>query len=187
MSQSQLLTHVVAVLEAASIPYMITGSTVSSMQGEARSTHDIDIVVGVRPSAIPALLAGFPAPRFYLEEDAIRDALAHFGMFNVLDSEGGDKVDFWILKPDPFEQSMFHRRYRETAAGIEMYVSQPEDTILSKLRWAKMCGGSEKQMSDCRGVYEVNFTHLNLDYLKEWARELEVEDLLQRVQREAQV
>jgi len=187
MSQSELLRYVVAVLEAASIPYMITGSTVSSLQGEARSTHDIDVVVGIRPSAIAALLAGFPAPRFYLDEDAIRDAQANFSTFNVLDNDSGGKIDFWILKPNPFEQSMFHRRYRETAAGLEMYVSQPEDTILSKLQWAKMCGGSEKQMNDCRGVYEVNITHLNLDYLKQWARELEIEDLLQRVQRSAQM
>ncbi len=187
MSQSQLLRHVVAVLEAAEMPYMITGSTVSSLQGEARSTHDIDVVVGVRPAAISALIAGFPSPRFYLEEQAIRDAVAQFGMFNVLDSEGGDKVDFWVLKPDRFDLSMFHRRYKETGAGIEMWVSQPEDTILSKLRWAKMCGGSEKQMGDCRGVYEVNYPHLDQEYLRTWAKELEIEDLLLRVQREAQV
>jgi hypothetical protein len=186
MSQAQLLIHVVAALEAASIPYMITGSTVSSMQGEARSTHDIDIVVTLRPPAIPALLAAFPAPRFYVDQDAIRDAIVRCGTFNVLDSEGGDKIDFWILKPDPFDQSMFQRRYRETALGIELCVSQPEDTILSKLRWAKMCGGSEKQMTDCRGVYEVNFSHLDPDYLRQWAAVLGVEDLLERIRREAQ-
>jgi hypothetical protein len=185
MSQSQLLIHVVALLEAADIPYMITGSTVSSLQGEARSTHDIDIVVAVRPDAIPALLAGFPTPRFYIDEDTIHDAIAHFHTFNVLDNDTGDKIDFWILKPDPFEQSMFQRRYRETALGIEFNVSQPEDTILSKLRWAKTCGGSEKQMNDCRGVYEVNLTNLNMDYLHQWAAKLEVEDLLHRLEHEA--
>ena len=84
------------VLEGASIPYMITGSTVSSLQGEPRSTHDIDVVVGIRPAAIPALIAGFPWPRFYLPEESIGDAVAHFGMFNVLDNDTGGKVDFWI-------------------------------------------------------------------------------------------
>jgi hypothetical protein len=187
MSQSQLLIHVVAVLEAASIPYMITGSTVSSLQGEARSTHDIDIVIAIHPDSIPALVAGFPAPRYYVDEDSIRDAIAHFHTFNVLDSESGGKIDFWILKPDAFEQSMFQRRYRESALGIEIFVSQPEDTILSKLRWAKMLDGSEKQINDCRGVYEVNFTNLNLDYLRHWARELAVQSLLDRIEREAQV
>jgi hypothetical protein len=187
MSQSELLRHVVAVLEGASIPYMITGSTVSSIQGEARSTHDIDVVVGILPTAIPTFLAGFPPPRFYLEADAIRDALTHTSSFNVLDADSGGKVDFWILKPDPFNLSMFHRRYKETAGGIEMFVSLPEDTILSKLRWAKECGGSEKQMWDCRNVFEVSHSHLDFEYLSHWARELEVEDLLERIKREAEI
>lgn len=187
MSQSQLLIHVATLLESAAIPYMITGSTVSSLQGEARSTHDIDIVIAIQPDAIPALLTGFPAPRFYVDEESIRDAIAHVHTFNVLDSESGGKIDFWILKPDAFDQSMFQRRYRESTLGIELFVSQPEDTILSKLRWAKMLDGSEKQMNDCRGVYEVNYTNLNMDYLHHWARELAVLDLLDRVEREAQV
>jgi hypothetical protein len=185
MSQSELLRYVVALLESAAIPYMVTGSTVSSMQGEARSTHDIDIVISIRPSAIPTLLAGFPAPRFYVDEDAIRDAIKNFSMFNVLDNDSGGKVDFWILKPDPFEQNVFRRRYRESTAGLEVYVSQPEDTILSKLLWAKLSGGSEKQMSDCRGVYEVNYSQLDPEYLRHWAGVLGVEDLLDRVRREA--
>jgi hypothetical protein len=165
---------------------MITGSTVSSMQGQWRSTHDIDVVVGMRPSAVKALAAGFPSPRFYLDEDAIRDAVMHAGMFNVLDNESGDKVDFWMLKPDAFEQQMFRRRYRESAAGIELYISQPEDTILSKLRWAKQCGGSEKQMADCLAVYEVNYTNLDMDHLTQWAEELGVTELLARIRRDAQ-
>ena len=144
-------------------------------------------MVGIRPSTIPLIVAGFPSPRFYLAEEAIRDAMTNFSMFNVLDSDTGDKVDFWILKPDAFEQSMFRRRYKESTGGMEMYVSQPEDTILSKLQWAKQCGGSERQMGDCRAVYEVNYTNLDIDYLKRWAGDLGVADLLERIQREAQV
>lgn len=185
MSQPELLRYTVGVLEGASIPYMVTGSTVSSMQGRPRSTHDIDIVVGIRPSAVEAIVQAFPSPRFYLEPQSIHEALPQFGMFNVMECETGDKIDFWILKPDPFELSMFHRRYRERGAGVEMYVSQPEDTILSKLRWAKLSGGSEKQLGDCIAVYEVNITNLDMAYMHEWAKELGVEALLERVRGEA--
>jgi hypothetical protein len=185
VSQPELLKYTVAVLEQASIPYMVTGSTVSSLQGQPRLTHDIDIVVGIKPSAVDAIVAAFPNPRFYLEPESIRDAMAHYGMFNVMESDTGDKLDFWILKPDPFDLSMFHRRYQEFAAGIRMYVSQPEDTILSKLRWAKMSGGSEKQMADCVAVYEVNLTNLDIAYLDHWARELDLLPSLERVRRQA--
>jgi hypothetical protein len=35
-----------------------------------------------------------------------------------------------------------------------MKVSTPEDTILAKLRWANLSGGSEKQFTDALRVYE---------------------------------
>ena len=45
MSQQELLKRVVKALDDARIDYMLTGPIVSSMQGEPRSTHDIDMVV----------------------------------------------------------------------------------------------------------------------------------------------
>lgn len=48
MSQQELLKKVIKVLEDARIQYMITGSVVSSLQGEPRSTHDIDMVVAMK-------------------------------------------------------------------------------------------------------------------------------------------
>ena len=47
MSQQELLKRVVRILDGAKIKYMLTGSVVSSLQGEPRSTHDIDIVVAI--------------------------------------------------------------------------------------------------------------------------------------------
>lgn len=35
----------VEALDASATPYMLTGSLVSSMQGEPRSTHDMDFIV----------------------------------------------------------------------------------------------------------------------------------------------
>ena len=48
MSQLELLENTVKALEQANIPYMLTGSLVSSFQGNPRSTHDIDIVVSIK-------------------------------------------------------------------------------------------------------------------------------------------
>ncbi|MCI0464928.1 MAG: hypothetical protein L0Z62_49030 [Gemmataceae bacterium] len=74
MSQQELLTRVVQVLDAAGIDYMVTGSLASSLQGEPRSTHDIDLVVALTPEGAEALLKAFPPPAYYLAEAAIRDA-----------------------------------------------------------------------------------------------------------------
>jgi len=48
MSQQELLKQVIQALDQAEIEYMITGSVVSSLQGEPRSTHGIDIIIFIQ-------------------------------------------------------------------------------------------------------------------------------------------
>jgi hypothetical protein len=69
-------------------------------------------------------------------------------MANLIDTVSGDKADFWLLTETPFDYSRFTRRYHEELMGMRIAVSSPEDTILMKLRWSKMSGGSEKQFSE---------------------------------------
>ena len=107
------------------------------------------------------------------------------GQFNLLDAAGGDKVDFWILTEEPFDQSRFARRYVEEFEGQQLFVSRPEDTILMKLRWAEMSGGSEKQFGDALSVLELQRGSLDLAYLGRWAKELNVWELWRQLQDEA--
>lgn len=174
MAQQNLLKKVVEVLDAAGIEYMVTGSIASSLQGEPRLTHDLDFLVEIAADQVPVILAAFPPPEFYVSEDAAEEAVRTQGMFNVLHTAEGDKVDFWILTSDPFDQSRFGRRYVEQVFGVDLKVSRPEDTILMKLRWAKMSGGSEKQFLDALHVYEVQAGALDLDYIARWAETLGV-------------
>lgn len=166
---------------------MVSGSVASSLQGEPRSTHDIDLVVDIKRVAASKLVKAFPPPDFYLDEKSIVDAINNQGMFNLIDMNAGDKVDFWILTDDPFDRSRFARKYVEEVMGMQIMVSSPEDTILIKLRWAKLSGGSEKQFTDALRVYEVQFERLDRDYLHRWAKKLEVEPMLQRLQEEAEI
>jgi len=69
---------------------------------------------------------------------------------------------------------------------MRITVSSHEDTILAKLRWAKLSGGSEKQFTDALRVYEVQCKKLNMDYLHRWAEKLDVESILQKLQEEAE-
>ena len=181
MSQQELLKKVTQVLDKAGIEYMITGSVVSSLQGEPRSTHDIDIVVAIQESAVKRLIKAFPSPDFYLDENSILEAIKRQGMFNLIDVSTGDKVDFWILTEEPFDQSRFSRRIIEDFVGLKLLVSSPEDTILAKLRWAKLSGGSEKQFTDALRVYEVQYGKLDNDYLEQWARRLSIESSWKRL------
>lgn len=172
MSQSQLLKRIVAVLNDAGIDYMLTGSLASSLQGQPRATHDIDIVISISAQAAEPLLAAFPPPDFYLERVAIDSAIATAGMFNLLDVCEGDKADFWILTNDAYDRARFARKYVHDFGGTPIKISRPEDTILMKLRWAQMSGGSEKQFSDALGVFEVQSKKVDQQYLQEWAEKL---------------
>jgi hypothetical protein len=186
MSQQELLKKVVETLDRAGIEYMMTGSVVSSLQGEPRSTHDIDMVIAIEKSKAPTLAEALGEPDFYLSEQSILEAIDNRDMFNLIKPETGDKVDFWILSNDAFDRSRFSRRYSEEFMGIQMRVSTPEDTILAKLRWAKLSGGSEKQFTDALRVYEVQYEKLDLDYLRRWVKELDVEALWKRLTSEAE-
>lgn len=185
MSQPELLIKVVTVLEKAGIDYMMTGSIVSSLQGEPRSTHDIDMVVLLEKPMINELLNAFPPPNYYLDEATILDALKRHEMFNLLDIIEGDKVDFWMLTDDPFDRSRFSRKVTVELMNLKMKISSPEDTILAKLRWAKLSGGSEKQFGDTLRVYEVQFPKLDIDYLEYWIDELKLKEYWKRLKNEA--
>lgn len=166
---------------------MVTGSVASSLQGEPRLSHDIDIVIAVQAPAIPKLLQGFPPPDYYLDEESMLSALDSKNMFNLIDVKGGDKVDFWLLTDDPFDHSRFARKYPEDFMGMKIKVSRPEDSILMKLRWAELSGGSEKQFTDALRVYEVQFKNLDISYMDAWAKTLKIESSWERIQSEAQL
>jgi len=187
MSQQELLKKVIQALDQVGIQYMITGSLASSLQGEPRSTHDIDMVIAIQESKVHKLVEIFPPSNFYLDEDSVLDAINRQSMFNLVDINVGDKVDFWILTEEPFDQSRFSRKISEEFMGLKMQVSTPEDTILAKLRWAKLSGGSEKQFADALRVYEVQYGKLNIDYLKHWVKKLDVESLWKRLVDEAEI
>ena len=185
MSQQALLTRIVEALEGAGIPYMLTGSLASSLQGQPRATHDIDLVVDIAASAVARVTRALSAPQVYLDEHAVSDATRRRTMFNLIDSSSGDKADFWLLTDDSYDRERFARRLRVEALGRELCVSTPEDTILMKLRWSAQSGGSEKQFNDAVGVYELQAGSLDERYLDEWALRLEVADALARIRGQA--
>jgi hypothetical protein len=185
MSQQDLLSKVVRALDESGCAYMLTGSFASSMQGEPRLSHDIDVVGDISAHALPALLKSFPSPEFYLDELSVREAISARTMFSLLQVSEGDKVDFWLLTDDPFDIARFARRRAEPALGLTLFVSSPEDTILMKLRWAKLSGGSEKHLHDALRVYEVQFGRLDMHYLATWLDALALQDYWEQLLQKA--
>lgn len=184
MSQQELLISVLSVLNELQIEYMVTGSIVSSIQGEPRLTHDIDIVLAISNEDVLRLREAFPPPQFYLDSVAACEAIRNYSMFNLIDSVNGDKVDFWLLTKDEFDASRFSRKQCINFLGVKAFISAPEDTILAKLRWIKMSGGSSKQFTDALRVYELQYALLDLTYIEAWAEKLGLTGLWQETKQQ---
>lgn len=185
MSQQELLTYVAGALRRLGVSFMLTGSHASSVQGEVRSTHDIDLVCRLQESDVGPLLSEFADDRFYLSESAVRAAIRARRMFNLLEVRTGEKVDFWLLTESPFDQARFARRRPIMFDGVRLEISSPEDTILMKPLWSEQSGGGEKQFLDALRVYELQSSLLDVAYLETWAAELGLTALWQRLTAEA--
>ena len=177
MTEQELLIDCLRRLNASGIPYMLTGSMASNFWGVPRTTHDLDFVIQLSQSSAPALVAAF-TPDFYLAEGSVLAALQPPYQFNAIDPRTGLKVDFWLLRPDPFEQEMFARRIGTELFNVWAWLATPEDVVLHKLYWNSITP-SERQLGDAAGVVAVQRDALDLDYLRRRAKEMGVDATLE--------
>jgi hypothetical protein len=174
LDELAVLKLVTARLDAAGIPYMVTGSLASGHYAEPRMTRDIDLVVELASTDVGRLRALFAA-EFDVDDEVIREAIARRSMFNLIHVEAVVKVDFIVRKDEPYRLEEFRRRRRVPIDGQPMTLVSPEDLILSKLVWAK-AGGSELQRRDVRGLLRM-VPDLDMAYLERWAAALSVSAL----------
>jgi hypothetical protein len=168
------LSQLVAALDAARIPYMVTGSFASSAHGVVRGTHDIDVVITATAAQLRALVAQFPNDRFYADEYDALEALSHSSQFNIIDFATGWKADLILRKPREFSRTEFDRRRPHVINDVNVYVATPEDVLIAKLEWAKM-GESERQIEDAAGVIATQGPDLDRAYVQHWVHELGLE------------
>jgi hypothetical protein len=108
---ADLLARMTGLLDAAGIPYMLTGSFASTLFGAPRTTQDIDIVIDPTLGALEKLLHALPDTEYYVSREAAREAYGAEGMFNLVDFATGWKVDLIIRKRRAFSQEEFTRRF----------------------------------------------------------------------------
>lgn len=181
------LREVVAVFDRLGIPYALGGSMASSIHGVHRATHDADVTAEPFAGKESALVASFGAD-YYISLPAVEQAVRSRSSFNVINTRTGFKVDVFVRKDDPFEQSAMSRRRAVSlpdAAEQPIVVHTPEDLILFKLRWYRLGNEtSEQQWRDVLGVLQTQAGRLDQDYLDQWAGQIGVADLLARARQE---
>ncbi|OGO34406.1 MAG: hypothetical protein A2W35_09480 [Chloroflexi bacterium RBG_16_57_11] len=175
---------VTAVFQRLGIPYAVGGSLSSSVHGVMRSTLDVDILADMRMEHIQPFVAALSA-EFYADDEMITGAIMHRTSFNLIHYATAFKVDVFIPKLRDFDRMQLGRSARSIIIADpeqSVYVTSPEDIILSKLEWYRMGDEvSDRQWRDILGVLRMKSGLLDLTYLHRWAKELGVEDLLERL------
>jgi len=177
MEQSELLRYLVRCLEKLEIPYFITGAIASIAYGEPRLTNDIDIVAEVNDGHIAKLKKCFPEDEYYLDSDAILEAIKRRHQFNIIHPSSGLKVDVMISKRDAFDESRFARIKRmRPLEDTEANFASPEDVIIKKMEYYKEAS-SDKHIRDVMGILKISGELIDLEYISLWAKRLKLDDI----------
>ncbi len=189
---SDAVERVLSVLDRLEIPYLIGGSVASAIFGNNRPTMDVDLVAELRPDQVDEFVTALQID-FYADAPSIREALQRGRAFNLIHYASTFKVDVFPLRSDEYSRVSFGRRRFEQSRSfgpepIECAVASPEDTVLRKLEWYREGGEtSERQWNDLRGILRVSGLLLDYAYLRQWAKFLKVDDLLEELLNEASV
>ncbi len=180
--------QVIQTLETLGVPYLIGGSLASAVHGVARATLDTDLITELQSQHAQPLVEALQ-DAFYIDLNAVRQAIQQQSSFNLIHLDSMFKIDVFVSKRRPFDQARFSRRAAYIVAtnpDQTAYVSAVEDTILVKLEWYRLGGEvSGRQWRDVLGMIKVQQAQLDRAYLQRWATDLGVADLLEKALTEA--
>ncbi len=174
MSADDVLARIVSTLERATIPYMLTGSLASSIYGTPRATMDVDIVFAPTEEQLRRLKELMPEAEYYFDLTDALDAHRRRSQFNVIDFATMWKVDLIFQRHRPYDRTAFERKVAIDHQGFQVFVASAEDSIISKLEWAKL-GDSELQIRDVVGILRMRSEVLDRAYIEHWVHQLQLE------------
>jgi hypothetical protein len=183
MDPIEVILTVAVALDRIGVAYYIGGSFASGAYGVYRATADVDMVADLREDQVDILVAELDT-EFYADAEMMRDAIRHRSSFNLLHLSTGFKVDIFLPRDRAFDRAQLARRalfpLRDVPAS-NAYIASAEDSILAKLEWYRLGNEiSERQWTDVLGMLKVQGRALDTTYLRHWADELSVADLLDR-------
>lgn len=182
---------VIEAFETLDISYYIGGSMASMAHSIPRTTLDIDLVADLHHQHIRPLVEQLQDD-FYIEAQAIQEALTHRSSFNVIHLPSSMKVDVFLLKARAFDREAMRRAQPVAMMGRTesdprpFRLATPEDMVLAKLEWYRLGNEvSERQWNDVLGVLKVQQGRLDTRYMERWAAVLNIADLLEQAQDDA--
>jgi hypothetical protein len=166
-------------IENLGIKYLLTGSMAMMNYSVYRFTADIDLILELKTEDVPKLIKALE-PNYYVPHQTARRAVSTEKMFNVIHEETAFKIDCAVRKSTAFQMKVFQRGEQTNFYGRKIWIITKEDLILSKLWWAKD-SLSEKQLTDVKNLIRTGFDG---GYIKQWTRQLGVDEMFEQCLRE---
>ena len=161
------------------IAYMVTGSFAMSAYGEIRHTKGIDVVIELPIQYVSRFASLFEPERYYISENSVRRAVERRSMFNVVDKQYGDKIDFIVRKDTDFAKESFSHRRRAVTGGVEFWTSTKEDLIIAKLDWAR----DSKSELQIRDIANLTSDEYDAEYVADWVDRLDLDEIWAEVEK----
>jgi hypothetical protein len=95
----------------------------------------------------------------------------------VIDMATAWKAALIVRKARPFSVEEMRRRMEGDLLGVRVFVASPEDTLVAKLEWAKLGGGSQLQIRDVVGILQLRKDELDIPYIEHWITQLGLDDI----------
>jgi hypothetical protein len=171
VDQAELLIYLLDALHRVKLRYAIVGSHATIAYGEQRLTNDIDVLIDLDLTTLQTFCREFPPPRFYVSEERAKTAAAKGGTFNIIDPEGGQKIDVFV-PASAFDRTQFDRVVKlPIGQNREAQFVSPEDVIIKKMEYYRE-GGSEKHLRDIAAVLKILGDKVNRQQVEDASIEL---------------
>ena len=182
------LEPIINVFDEMGISYYLCGSLASSAYGLSRTTQDIDLVSDISMGHVNSFVEKLKE-KYFIDAEMLRNAIKSETSFNLIHLDTMFKIDIFILKVDPYSKTSFNRIQEDSLDqgkdSLKIFISSPEDVILSKLIWFKLGSEiSERQWLDILGVIKIQGDNLDKEYLIQWSKQRDIYDLLRKAFKE---
>jgi hypothetical protein len=156
--------RLVGLLEGEEIPFVLIGGLAASLQGEPRTTRDVDVMVLLHTTSMRNLASRAKAVGFDVDIELAESQWWASGFVRFWLGPPGDQVAADLMDVDnEYLREAYWRSAHIRFCGMKVSVLSPEDLILTKIVvWR------DKDILDIRRVEMRHHDLLDVAYLRKW-------------------
>ena len=177
----EIAVEVARIFDSLGIRYVLGGSLASTTFGEPRTTLDVDLAADIDIERANALIDRLSVD-FIVDAEWVRDEIRRRGSFQAVHRASMVRIDIFVPEWKGFDLWKWEQRRNivvDPATSTSIDVTSPEGIVLQKLVWFRKSGEvSERQWRDVIGVLKAQSKTLDACALRDWGRDLGVDDLL---------